>query len=169
MTLISPNDITPYLSQLTQLLISCVDSDSSIGFIPPLTPTDANNYWQDVNEEVRQGSKIIFLMHLDQQVTGCVQLALISKENGLHRAEVEKLMVDKKYRGKGIAKQLMLTLESAAKQNQRSLLVLDTRKGDVASKLYLALDYKVAGEIPNFALSASNKLDTTVYFYKELS
>ncbi len=86
----------------------------------------------------------------------------------MHRAEVEKLMVHTKSRGKGIGKALMLELEEKAKNLNRSLLVLDTRKGDVASKLYEAIGYSLGGEIPNFALSSNGGFDSTLYYYKAL-
>ena len=168
MEIVSPTDITPYIQQLSELLASCVDLDSSIGFLPPLTREQAQAYWQIVNQELEQQSKIMFLMTSQDQIVACVQLALVGKTNGLHRAEIEKLMVCKTARDKGVATLLMQALEAKAKQLNRSLLVLDTRKGDPASSLYLKLGYQVAGEIPHFALSASGSLDATVYFYKEL-
>jgi len=168
MIIISPTNLAPYIQQLSQLLVSCVDHDSSIGFLPPLSEQQAKTYWHTVNKELQHQSKVILIMESQEQVVACVQLALVTKANGLHRAEVEKLMVRKSARGQGIATKLMLAVENKANQLKRSLLVLDTRKGDSASRLYLKLGFEMAGEIPNFALSASGDLDATVYFYKEL-
>jgi len=169
MIIISPANLTPYIQQLSQLLVGCIDNDSSIGFLPPLSDQQAKAYWQTVNEDLQQQNKVILIMESQQKMVACVQLALVIKANGLHRAEVEKLMVDKSVRGKGIATKLMLAVEDKAKQINRTLLVLDTRKGDPASKLYLKLGFEMVGEIPNFALSASGSLDATVYFYKNIS
>lgn len=168
MKIFSPHNITEHITSLTQLLINCVDKDSSIGFLPPLSVEEAKQYWQTVNHEVLNQNKIIFLAIKEQHILGCVQLSLATKANALHRAEVEKLMVDKKSRGHGVGQALMLALEQAAMKKSRSLLVLDTRKGDVASSLYQKLDYIIAGEVPNFALNADGQLESTVYFYKIL-
>ncbi|MEM5549406.1 GNAT family N-acetyltransferase [Pseudoalteromonas neustonica] len=97
-----------------------------------------------------------------------MQLSLCSKANGTHRGEIEELMVHSQHQGQGFAKQLMNTLEQSALQQQLTLLVLDTRLGDVASRLYHKLNYIEAGQIPQFALSSSGELNATVYFYKPL-
>ena len=73
-------------------------------------------------------------------------------------------MVHSEYQGKGIAKQLMNSLETDARILGIQLLVLDTRQGDTASYLYRKLDYIEAGTIPGFAKSSSGEFDATVYF-----
>ena len=62
----------------------------------------------------------------------------------------------------------MTAVEEAARAAGRTLLVLDTRRGDSAEQLYLNLGYTAAGVIPRYARSASGSLDDTVYMYKEL-
>ncbi len=59
-------------------------------------------------------------------------------------------------------------MESSAEEIGLSLLVLDTRLGDIASSLYRAIGYNEAGQIPQFARSSSGELEATVYFYKLL-
>ncbi|NNG43278.1 GNAT family N-acetyltransferase [Pseudoalteromonas sp. NEC-BIFX-2020_002] len=110
----------------------------------------------------------LFIITVGTEVIGAVQLSLCSKANGAHRGEIEKLMVHSQHQGQGFAKQLMNTLEQSALQQQLTLLVLDTRLGDVASRLYHKLNYIEAGQIPQFALSSSGELNATVYFYKPL-
>ncbi|MDP9313761.1 MAG: GNAT family N-acetyltransferase, partial [Chloroflexota bacterium] len=71
-------------------------------------------------------------------------------------------------RQQGLGRALMLAVELAARQAERSLLVLDTRQGDVAERLYRSLGYVEAGVIPQYARSANGKLDACVFFYKLL-
>jgi GNAT superfamily N-acetyltransferase len=97
-----------------------------------------------------------------------VQLELATMPNARHRAEVMKLMVHRAARRRGIARVLMLALEEAARGANRRLLVLDTRPGDPAEQLYLALGYTPAGVIPRYALNAAGMLDSTVYMYREI-
>ncbi len=162
------SNIATYKNQLVSLLESCVDIDSSIGFIPPISTKQAEQYWLQVEATVKSNNQLLFIAVEGESIVGCVQLALADKENALHRAEIEKLMVNKSERGKGIAQKLMNELENTARNHGRSLLVLDTRRGDIASNLYRKLGYIEAGEIPQFAKSASGRLDATVYFYKQL-
>ena len=88
--------------------------------------------------------------------------------NAKHRAEVMKLMVHRRARGQGIGRALMLGLEEEARRVGRTLLVLDTRAGDAAERLYARLGYTRVGVIPRYARSASGSLDDTVYFYREI-
>ncbi len=161
-------EVEKYIDNLIELLCDCVNDGASIGFIAPLSKDEAINYWKSVEKDVFSCSKIMFLAKENEKVIGSVQLSLCKKKNGLHRAEVEKLMVHTQARGKGVGKALMLTLERKAKELQKSLLVLDTRKGDVASKLYESIGYTLAGEIPTFALNSEGGLDSTLYYYKQI-
>jgi len=60
-------------------------------------------------------------------------------------------------------------LEAAARANQRSLLVLDTRGGDVAEGIYQKLGYQLVGTIPQYARSSDGNLHDTVFYYRLLS
>jgi acetyltransferase len=60
-------------------------------------------------------------------------------------------------------------VEEAARQEGRLLLVLDTRLGDDAERLYTRMGYLRVGIIPQFARSSSGSLDATVIFYRDLS
>src|ERR1700693_1555032 len=51
-----------------------------------------------------------------------------------------------------------VTPQDAARQAARTLLVLDTRRGDTAEQLYLKLGYVAAGIIPRYARSADGRL-----------
>jgi ribosomal protein S18 acetylase RimI-like enzyme len=81
---------------------------------------------------------------------------------------VQRVLVHRSARRQGIAEQLMHRLEEIARERGRSLLVLDTREGDAAERLYEKLGYTVAGVIPGYARSADGSLDASVFYYKQL-
>ncbi|WP_461535365.1 GNAT family N-acetyltransferase [Spongorhabdus nitratireducens] len=168
MKIITTETTLPWRQQLEALLCNCVDSGASIGFIAPLELEEAEAYWQSVDNELAEGARILLLAIDKDKVQGCVQLALSCKKNGIHRGEVEKLMVHTRARGQGIGRILMAALEEQALQYRRSLLVLDTRKGDIASGLYESLGYRFAGEIPDFALNSDGSYSPTLYYYKPI-
>ena len=111
---------------------------------------------------------ILFVAKINNRIVGTVQLHLSSKQNGRHRAEIAKLMSHNHYRRKGIGRLLMEAAEEQAKQEERTLLVLDTREGDPSNFLYSSMGYIEAGKIPNYAKSASGELHASVFYYKEL-
>ncbi len=152
------------LQQLAQLLISVVEDGASIGFLPPLSAEEALEYWRGAT----QPGVLLWTAWKGEKLCGTVQLQLCTKANGRHRAEVAKLMVHPAERNQGIARALMSRLEARAEQEERRLLVLDTRTGDPSNQLYLSLGYQVVGTIPGYALSASGDKDATTIYYKEL-
>lgn len=155
-------------AELVDLLVDAVDSGASVGFLPPLHRTEAISYWQSVYEALQTSDRILVVAEQDGRIVGAVQLDLATRPNARHRAEVMKLFVDRRARGRGIAKALMSAIETAAREAGRTLLVLDTREGDTAEQLYLRLGYVRAGTIPNYARSAGGELHTTVFLYKQL-
>jgi acetyltransferase len=156
------------LPKLVALLQDSVHNGSSVGFLPPLTFEAAEEYWLETLNDVAQGKRLLLVSSEAGDVTGAVQLALVTKQNGLHRAEVQKLLVHTSFRHRGIARALMGAVEESARALGRTLLVLDTEQGSIAEKLYEKCGYTRAGIIPQYALSAGGSLITTVVFYKVL-
>ena len=162
------SSISGLVKQLHSLLADCIVSGASVGFLTPINDQEVKSYWESVETELESGTRKLFLAYDNDNVIGAVQLSLCAKANGAHRGEVEKLMVDTRARGKGVSKKLMSLMESAASEMGLSLLVLDTRLGDVASSLYRSIGYTEAGQIPQFARSSTGELEATVYFFKLL-
>ncbi|MCP1124349.1 GNAT family N-acetyltransferase [Bacillus sp. 3103sda1] len=150
------------IEELSELLRVVVDDGASIGFLPPMKQEEAIKYW----ETVLSPEAILFVARINKEVAGSVQLHLSTKQNGSHRAEIGKLMTHPKFRRNGIGRALMQKAEERANQENRSLLVLDTREGDPSNKLYTSLGFVEAGKIPRYAESANGELHTTVFYYK---
>lgn len=156
------------LPHLAALLQDALLSGASVGFLPPLPTQDALAYWEEVIAALSGQDRLLLIAQADGGLAGTVQLHLASTPNGLHRAEVAKLMVDTRHRRQGIGRALMLAVEAEARHAGRTTLVLDTRLGDPSEQLYLSLGYARAGAIPEYARSADGSLHTTVFMYKLL-
>jgi len=166
--LLSPHQAESAIGQLAELLIDAVMSGASIGFMPPLREPEAMEYWREVIAAMRGGSRTLLVAMENDRIEGAVQLALEMRANGNHRAEVIKLFVHRRSRGRGLAKRLMAEAEAAAGRLGRTLLVMDTRKGGEAEKLCESLGYIRYGEVPEYARSGDGSLHTTVFFYRQL-
>jgi ribosomal protein S18 acetylase RimI-like enzyme len=156
------------LPQLITLLQDALQSGASVGFIPPLATETAKEYWLEAIEEVAQDKRLLLVSRQAGEITGSAQLALVVKQNGRHRAEVQKLLVHTRFRNRGIARQLMSAIEDAARLENRTLLVLDTERGSTAEGLYERCGYTRAGIIPQYALKTDCSFIDTVVFYKLL-
>ena len=155
------------LDGLGALLTDAVESGASVGFLAPLEHDTAMHYWAHTATSLGRDLRL-WVAERGSDVLGAVQLALCERENGRHRAEVQKLFVLRSARGQGVATQLMATVESYAHEHGRSLLFLDTQVGSAAEKLYAHLGWTKAGEIPRYAASPDGALHTTAYFWKDV-
>lgn len=156
------------ISGLCGLLQDSVHGGASVGFLAPLSAEAAQRYWQQVMAALGEGLGL-WVAEEDGAVAGAVQLAPCLKENGRHRADLQKLFVHSEWRGRGIATALMSAAETAAAEAGISLLVLDTLLGSAAERIYVHLGWTRVGEIPAYAASPDGELHPTVYFYKTLN
>jgi ribosomal protein S18 acetylase RimI-like enzyme len=104
------------------------------------------------------------------RIVGTAQLDLAVPPNQRHRAEVVKLLVHPAARRRGVARALMMALETIAASEGRTLLTLDTWTGGSAERLYRSLGYVPVGVIPRYARgSLTPELEPATIMYKELS
>ncbi|MCR8644518.1 GNAT family N-acetyltransferase [Paenibacillus sp. N1-5-1-14] len=164
-TSLDPIQDSEVLHQLCELLIDVVADGASIGFLHPVALEEARNYWLSV---LQNGVKLWIAKDEHNVIAGTIQLHLVLKKNGLHRAEVAKLMVHPAHRRKGIAWQLLHTMEDTARVENRSLLILDTREGDPSNKLYQSHGYIEVGRTPNFVINEVGEFQATINYYKIL-
>lgn len=167
-TVLDPQSAESNITELAELLMDAVDSGASVGFMPPLSQDDAVAYWRQVIAAVREGARILLVATEGDTVEGSVQIALETRANGNHRAEVMKLFVHRRARRRGLARALMAEAETTARRLGRTLLVMDTRKGGEAERMCESLGYVRFGEVPNYARSADGRLHATSFFYREL-
>lgn len=156
---------------LVTLLQSCVHSGASLGFLAPLSETEAGEYWDSLTPYVQSGSRAVLVARDDGdgRVVGSGQLAFESKPNGRHRAEVNKIMVLPSHRRRGIAARVMRELEQLAQERSVWLLFLDTSEGfGGARALYESLGYVYAGGIPDYALDPDGRPEKNAIYYKRL-
>lgn len=170
------------------LLADAVDDGASVGFLAPLTADRATAYWSGLAAAVADGTVTIWIAHDSEgdsgdgriaggsdgtgdgsRVVGTVQLRCESSPNGTHRAEVAKLLVHRDARGRGIARTLLNAAEESARQEGRTLLLLDTQTGSAAEHLYRSAGWTPVGTVPDYAADPAGVLRPTTFFHKVLS
>lgn len=167
---LSSDDIREHLSDLTAILVSCVNGGASVSFMLPFAPATATAFWLRMAQSVAARERVVLAAaDVQQQLVGTVQLIIDQPENQPHRADVAKLLVHQKARRQGLAKVLMARLEAIAREQGKSVLVLDTATGSGAENFYVQCGWEKAGEIPRYALMPDGELTATSLFYKFLS
>jgi acetyltransferase len=166
--LTTPEAVKAALPELVELLSDAVESGASVGFLLPIDRNEIEVYWRKVIAALDE--RVLLVLREGERIVGSVQLYLEPRANGAHRAEVQKLLVHQQARRKGYGRLLMQAVEGAAQQASRTLIVLDTRKGDSAEKLYLSLGYQITGVVPRYALSPNReRVDDCTFMYKLLT
>jgi GNAT superfamily N-acetyltransferase len=156
---------------LTDVLLDCVAGGASVSFMSPLPHAKAQAFWESALAAATRGERIVLVAEevASGSIIGTVQLILSLPENQPHRADVAKMLVHRRARRHGLGAQLMRAAESAAREVDRTLLVLDTVTGGDAERLYARLGWQRVGEIPNYALWPNGGYCGTTVFYRDLS
>lgn len=161
-----------WLPALCDLLTDSVHHGASLGFLAPMSRYAALDYWHGVFAKLGQHHSLWIASEgqadRPAQLQGAAQLSLCPQANAHHRGEVQGLMVHSQSRGRGIASQLMTSVECAALQQGRTLLVLDTPAASQAEAVYVHLGWQRVGEIPDYDSCAEGRLHSTARYYKRL-
>jgi GNAT superfamily N-acetyltransferase len=152
---------------LARLLVDAVESGAAVSFLAPLALEQAETWWRAVL--AGSGARAIFLVVRDADgIAGTVQLHPAWAPNQPQRAEITKLLVDRRRRRAGLGTVLMRTIEDIARRAGFELLTLDAKRGAAAEHLYRRLGWTVAGTIPRYALDPDGTPHDAVIFYKHL-
>jgi GNAT superfamily N-acetyltransferase len=168
-THLAPEDFHDNLQGLAEILADAVADGSSLGFLSPFDRDAAAAWWRSQAPAVSGGSLLLWAARDGRgDVLGTVGLACPGKPNGRHRAEVVKLMVHRRARGRGLGRALLATAEEAAVRSGISLLMLDTESGSVAEHLYHAAGWTRYGVVPGYAADPAGTPRECSFFYKRL-
>ncbi|MGI5379669.1 GNAT family N-acetyltransferase [Streptomyces sp. CA-251387] len=151
---------------LADLLVDTVADGASVGFLAPLDRTAAIAWWEERAAAVAAGQLAVWAAREGGRTVGTVSLAFPDKPNSRHRAELVKLMVHRRARGRGLGRGLLMAAEQAAIDAGVTLLHLDTETDSLAERLYGSAGWTRAGVIPDYAASPAGVLRPTTIYYK---
>lgn len=155
------------LAALADVLVDAVASGAAVSFLA-ISRELALEWWRKVFGATGAGA-IVLVARDAEGIVGTVQLNPARAPNQPHRADVAKLMVHRRGRRRGTGRALMQAAEREAAAAGYTLLVLDSKRGDAAERLYRELGWTVVGTIPRYALDTDGVTPhDTVVFYKEL-
>ena len=153
---------------LADVLQDCVEGGASVSFMHPLSRERAEVFWRAVADGVRTGRRALLVAEDAAGIFGTVQLLLEQPENQPHRADLAKLLVQRRARRRGLGAALVRAAEATARECGRTLLVLDAVTGGEAARLYERLGWMRVGDIPGYALFPRGGLCGTTVYYRNL-
>jgi GNAT superfamily N-acetyltransferase len=135
----------------------------------PLARGKALAFWRGVAEGVARGERVLLIAEdAAGRIVGTVQLIPSQTDNQPHRADVAKLLVHRSARRRGIAQRLLAALDDAAREQGRSVLVLDTEAGGDAERLYERTGWQRVGVVPDYAYTPEGRLAGATFFCKRV-
>ncbi|SCM77859.1 Acetyltransferase [uncultured Pleomorphomonas sp.] len=164
---LSPEAAT--IEALAALIVETVAGGGSVSFMHPLAVEDARAFWQGSLAAAVEDRRVILGAFDGEALVGTLTLLLDCPPNQPHRAEFAKMMTRPSHRGRGIATALIGVAEQIARAKGQTLIVLDTASDGGAGPLYERCGFRLAGEIPNYALKPHGGYTGTLYYYKELT
>ena len=161
-------DCEALVPDLVRLTVDAVDGGASLGWDVPLDPDDAARYWEQRIARFDGDECALFAAFAGDDLVGAVQRERGRFPATRHRAEVEKLIVLRSWRRRGIARALLDELEDDAFVRGIDVLLLETAPGEPAEALYRATGFELTGLVPNAGKSAGGDFEDAVFYYKLL-
>ena len=152
---------------LADILCDCVAGGASVSFMADLTHDDAVTFWR--GEADAGDGRAILVSEDEDGIFGVVQVIPARAPNQPHRADISKMLVHRRGRRRGAAEALLAAAEDAARDMNRTILVLDTVTGGAAEALYAKGGWTRVGVIPDYALMPDGAMSATTVFYKALA
>jgi ribosomal protein S18 acetylase RimI-like enzyme len=156
------------IAALADLLVETVANGGSVSFMHPLAPEVAAAFWRKSLAAAEAGERVVLGAIEDGQLLSTVTLLLDCPPNQPHRGEIAKMMTSVPYRGRGIARALVLEAERIARSRGRTLLTLDTAEDEGAGPFYEKLGFVRVGVIPDYAYKPHGGLSGTIIYYRRL-
>jgi acetyltransferase len=166
---VSALELVALLPDLVELFTETVNGGAPLGFLPPINHAMAREYWISLIRDLETRSRLLLIAFDESVVIGSAQLVLSQGPNSPHRAELQKVFVERGSRGRGIGKTLMHAVHAVALENGRTLIHLSARRGEPAETFYKSLGYKEAGVMPGWTIDRDGERYDHVTLYKEIS
>jgi GNAT superfamily N-acetyltransferase len=157
------------LAELAAILVDAVDNGASVNFLAGFALDQAEIFWRAQIPGIVSGKTQLLTAGDGLRLVGTVLLMFAHQPNAPHRAEIGKMLVHSSVRRQGLGRRLLTAAENAARQANRTLLMLDTEAGSAGDRLYRSCGWIAVGSVPNHALRPDGRLAETTIFYKQLA
>jgi GNAT superfamily N-acetyltransferase len=157
------------LPELAEILVDAVANGASVNFLAGFTRDQAETFWRAQIPGIASGNTQLLIAEGGENLVGTILLMFAPQPNAPHRAEIGKMLVHSAMRRQGLGRRLLTAAEAAARQANRTLLMLDTESGSAGDRLYRSCSWTAVGSVPDHAFRPDGRLAETTIFYKKLA
>ena len=150
---------------LAEVLLDAIASGASVNFMSDFTRLQAEQFFSKC---LSDPLRVVIAAIEDGKLEGTAQLIFDTPPNQPHRAELQKMLVHRRARQRGIGRALFNAVCDEARALGRTTLNFDTAEGGSGERLYLACGATKVGVIPHYALYPDGTFCDTSIFYKLL-
>jgi acetyltransferase len=165
---LSADEVTAAARELGQLLLDAHASNMALGLSGPLTAEHAREVWIETAAKLDPARRVLLAAREDGLVVGTVQVVRAEAENGVHRAEVQRLAVRGDRRGEGLGRALLEAAVERARVMGLRLLWLTTHEGTGSDRFYAAVGWSRLGTVPAYSARPDGTLVGSAFYYREL-
>lgn len=141
----------------------------ALGALDTMGLASLERWYREVVASLDDAARIVLVGEGGGEIVAMGQLVSSGATNADHRAEVQRVGVASRARGRGIGRQLMQALEDAARVQQLGLLWLTTHDGTEACAFYEAIGYTKLGVMPDYSRRPDGTLWPGAFYFKVLS
>jgi len=156
------------IDELGVILRDAVENGASVNFLAGFTQDEAETFWRGQLAGIADGGRHLLVAEDGARLIGTVVLTKAPQPNQPHRADIGKMLVLATHRRRGIGRRLLEAAETLARNEGRTLLMLDTTLGSSGDMLYRSCGWTQYGIVPGHALSTLGVPTATAFFYKEV-
>ncbi len=156
------------LDELAALLADAVAHGASVNFMAGVSAADTLAFWRNQLPGLAAKDRGLLAAEQADRLLGTVLVFFATQPNGLHRAEIGKMLVHSSARRLGLGRRLLGAAEQTARAAGRTLLQLDTETGSAGDLLYRSCGWTPLATVPNHAYRPNGELADTTLFLKVL-
>jgi ribosomal protein S18 acetylase RimI-like enzyme len=156
--LVAPDHLTArQLAEATAMLRTLVADGAALGWVEP--PTSA-----EVRQAIAGPASVLALAEVDGRVAGLGYWRRYARPTHSPHADIEKVAVDPSAQGRGLGRQIMTALITAAREAGVEVLTLDLRGDNLrAAALYESLGFRRYGRLERFVAVGEKRWDKLLY------
>src|SRR5450432_167610 len=100
---LSAEEAVEQIPALADILLDCVEGGASVSFMAPFARDEAEDFWLGIAKDAARGERVLIVAEdsASGELVGTAQLVFGHPENQPHRADVAKVLVHRRARGRG--------------------------------------------------------------------